>query len=101
MFMPQTSVSQGRRPLPMIVGITRVLVALIVASVALISCNLSTAQSASALFLNQNPAPTNTAPGLAIFSGNAGQAGGAGTPTDRTIWLVGSAFGQPVGSDIF
>lgn len=59
------------------------------------------AQSANALFLNQNPAPTNTSPGVAIFSGHAGQAGVAGTPTDGTTWLVGSAFGQPVGSELF
>src|SRR5213076_2724565 len=58
-------------------------------------------QSADANFLNQNPSPTNTSPGLAIFNGHAGQAGVPGTPTDGTAWLVGSAFGQPVGSQLF
>jgi hypothetical protein len=59
------------------------------------------AQSASALYLNQTPAPAGTAPGTALFSGHAGQAGVTGTPTANGTWLVGSAFGQPVGSDLF
>jgi hypothetical protein len=59
------------------------------------------AQSASAFYLNQNPAPTGTLPGVVLFSGHAGQASEAGTPTDGSAWLVGSAFGQPMTSGLF
>lgn len=56
------------------------------------------AQSVSALYLNQNPAPAGTTPGTTLFGGHAGV---TGTSTDGVAWLVGSAFGQPVGSDLF